>query len=161
MKSLHRLATIALVAGTAVAQTPQSTVRVGTFHQPSVVTAFYRSPLWTDQIKQKMAERETARSANDTKRVQELEAWGARHQELAHRQLAGEASIANILDNLAGAIPEIARKARVAVIAVDLLYTEPNIETVDVTAQILDWLQADEVTRRIVRELQRRPVRRQ
>ena len=159
MKSFYCLAALTMVAATAMAQTPQPSVRVGTFHRPSVVTAFYRSPLWAEQIKQKMAERDAARIANDTKKVQELEAWGARHQELAHQQLTGAASIANILDSLAGAIPEIARKARVVVIAVDLLYTDPSIETVDVTGQILDWLQADEATRNIVRELQRRPVR--
>ena len=155
MKSFYPLAALAMLAATAMAQTPQWTIRVGTFHKPSVVTAFYRSPLWAEQIKQKMAERDAARIANDPKKIQELEAWGTSHQEMAHQQLAGEASIANILDSLAGAMPEIARRAGVAVIAVDLVYTGPNIETVDVTAQLLDWLQADERTRNIVRELQR------
>jgi len=157
MKSFYRFVALAMVAAGAMAQAP--TVRVGTFHKPSVVTAFYRSPLWAEQIKQKMAERNAARTANDTKRVQELEAWGARHQELAHQQLAGAASIANILDSLTRAMPEIAVKARVAGIAVDLLYSDPHIETVDVTEQILDWLQADESTRKIVQELRRHPVR--
>lgn len=77
---------------------------------------------------------------------------------VAMAAMAGEASIANILDSFGGAMPEIGRKARVAVVAVDLPYTEPNIETVDVTGQILDWLQADKATRNIVRELERQPV---
>ena len=156
MKSFYRVAALAMVVATAMAQTPQWTIRVGTFHKPSVVTAFYRSPLWAEQLKQRMAERDAARIANDTRKIHELEAWGASHQEMAHQQLAGEASLANILESLSGAMPEIARKAQVGVIAVDLLYTGPNIETVDVTAQVLDWLQADEATRNIVRELQRR-----
>jgi hypothetical protein len=158
MKSLH-LAAIVLVAGTAAAQTPPATVRVGTFHQPSVVTAFYRSPFWADQIKRKMAEREAARSANDTKKIQELEAWGSGSQELAHRQLAGEAPIANILEYMAAAMPQIAKRARVTAVVAGLLYSDPNIETVDVTPQILDWFQADEATRRMVRELQQLPPR--
>jgi hypothetical protein len=159
MKSFYRFAALTIVAATAMAQTPPPTVRVGTFHKPSVVTAFYRSPQWAGQLKRKMAEREAAKIANDTKKVQELEAWGARNQELAHQQLAGAANIANILDSLAGAMPEIARKAQVAVITNDLLYADPSIKTVDVTGQILDWLQADEATRNIVRQLENRPAR--
>jgi hypothetical protein len=161
MRSFFRAAALAIIATAAMAQTTQFTLRVGTFHRPSVVTAFYRSPFWADQIRQKMAERDAARTANDARKVQELEAWGSSHQELAHRQLAGEAPIDNILDSLAGAMSEIARKARVGVIAADLCYTDANIETVDVTSQIMDWLQADQVTRNIVRELQRQPVRRE
>jgi hypothetical protein len=158
MKSFFRLAAFVALAGSAMAQMPQRTVRVGTFHKPSVVTAYYRSPLWTAQIKLKVAERDAARTANDTKKVQELEAWGAAQQERAHQQLDGRASLSNILEVLAAAMPEIAGKANVAVIAADLSYTASGVETVDVTEQILDWLQADAATRKIVRELKGAPV---
>lgn len=156
MNAFYPLAVLAVTAATA--QMPHQTVRVGTFHKPSVVTAFYRSPLWEQQLAQKKAERDAARIANDTKKVQDIEAWGGRQQELAHQQLAGQASIANILDNLAGAMPEIARKAQVALIAVDVPYADSQVEIVDVTEQILDWLKADEATRKIVRELRSRPA---
>ena len=93
---------------------------MGTFHKASIVVAFYRSPLWAESLKAKMAEMAAAKAANDTKKVQELDAWGKAQQETAHQQLAGEAPIANILEALAPGLPEIAKKARVAMIVADL-----------------------------------------
>jgi hypothetical protein len=153
MKILH-LAAIGLIATLAVAQAPAQTVRVGTFHKPSIVVAFYRSPLWAETLKAKMAEMATAKAANDTRKVQELEAWGNTGQETAHQQLAGEAPITNVLEALAPGLPEVAKKARVTMIVADLPYADSSVETVDVTGMLLDSLQADERTRTIVRELQ-------
>jgi hypothetical protein len=147
---LTNLAAIGVIAALAVAQAPAQTVQVGTFHKASIVVAFYRSPLWAETLKAKMA---AAKAANDTKKVQELDVWGNAHQETAHQQLAGEAPITNILEALAPAWPEIAKKARVAMIAADLPYADSSVEKVDVTEMLLDWLKADERTRTIVRGL--------
>ena len=143
------LAVIALIPALAVAQAPAQTVRVGTFHKASLVVAFYRSPLWAETLKAKMAEM----AANDTKKVQELDAWGNAQQETAHQQLAGEAPITNILEALAPAWPEIAKKARVSMIVADLPYADSSVQSIDVTELLLDWLKADERTRTIVRGL--------
>ena len=150
---LTNLAAIGLIAALAVAQAPAQTVRVGTFQKASVVVAFYRSPLWAESLKVKMAEMAAAKTANDTKKVQELDAWGTAHQETAHRQLTGEAPITNILEALAPALPEIAKKARVAMIVADLPYADSSVQSIDVTDMLLDWLKADERTRTIVQGL--------
>jgi hypothetical protein len=145
---LTNLAATGLIAALAVAQAPAQTVRVGTFHKASIVVAFYRSPLWAETLKAEMA------AANDTKKVQELDAWGNADQETAHQQLAGEAPITNILEALAPGFPEIAKKARVTMIVADSPYADRSVEKVDVTEILLDWLKADERTRTIVRGLQ-------
>ena len=85
--------------------------------------------------------------------VQELDARGNAHQETAHQQLTGEAPITNILEALAPGFPEIAKKARVAMIVADLPYADSSVEKVDVTEMLLDWLKADERTRTIVQGL--------
>ena len=143
---------IAITAGLTCAQT----IRVGTFHKQSVVVAFYRSPLWADATKAKVAELDAARKANDAGKVQDLEAWGSAHQELAHRQLSGDAPITNILEALSPGLPEIARRAVVKLIAPDLPFADPTVEAVDVTDLLLDYLQADANTRSIVRDLRKR-----
>jgi len=150
---LTNLAAVGLMAALAVAQAPAQTARVGTFHKASIVVAFYRSPLWAETLKAKMAEMAAAKAANDTKKVQELDAWGKAQQETAHQQLAGEAPITNILETLAPAWPEIAKKARVVMIAADLPYADSSVQSIDVTEMLLDWLKADERTRTIVRGL--------
>jgi hypothetical protein len=128
-------------------------VRVGTFEKQAVVVGFYRSPQWSETIKAKMAERDEAKRAGDTKRAEELEKWGAGSQELAHQQLAGDAPIANILAALAPAFPEIARKAQVAMLVAEMPWAGPAVVPVDVTGLILDYFKADEQTRAIVKQL--------
>ena len=153
MKLLN-LAATGLIATLAVAEAPAQRIRVGTFHKASIVVAFYRSPLWAEIQKPKLADLAAAKAANDTKKVQELDVWGNAHQETAHQQLTGEAPITNILEALAPALPEIAKKARVAMIVADLPYADSSVQPVDVTEMLLDWLKADERTRTIVRDLQ-------
>ena len=150
---LTNLAAVGFIATLAVAQAPAQTVRVGTFHKAAIVVAFYRSPLWTLTLNMKTAEIAAAKAANDTKKVQELDAWGNAQQETAHQQLAGQAPIANILEALAPGLPDIAKKARVSMIVADLPYADSSVEKVDVTEMLLDWLKADERTRTIVRGL--------
>ena len=140
------------LCGVALAAQAQP-VRIGTFNRQALVVAYYRSPQWAEILKTKKAERDTATRAGDSAKAKALEAWGQNSQELAHRQLAGEAPITSIVEALAPALPEIARKANVAAIAVDLPYAAPAVETVDVTALLLDWLQANEATRNVIREL--------
>jgi hypothetical protein len=146
------VAAAALTANIAGAQT----IRAGTFHKPSVVVAFYRSPLWADTLKARQAELDAAKKANDTQRAKDLESWGGAQQELAHRQLAGEAPIDNILAALAPQLPELARKAGVVLIAPDLPYADRSVQAVDITDLLLDCLHADQRTRDIVAELRRR-----
>ncbi len=144
---MFRIAILATLSAACMLAQP---ARVGTFDKPSVVVAYYHSPQWAETLRLKHAELAAAQKANDTKKVGELNAWGGAQQELAGRQLAGEAPIDNIMEALAPALPEITRKAGVSSIVAD---PPPAVETVDVTALILDWLKANAQTRRIINGL--------
>lgn len=152
MKQLSILA--ATVAATACLAAAQP-IRAGVFDKQSVVVAFYRSPQWAEVNKTKVAEMDAARKASDVAKVKDLETWGSAHQELAHRQLAGEAPIDNILAVLAPGLPEIARRAGVNLIAPDLAFADPAVQTVDVTDLLLGYLKADSRTLSIVHDLQK------
>jgi hypothetical protein len=152
MKQLSILAAaIAVTAGLAGAQT----IRAGVFDKQAVVVAFYRSPQWAEANRAKVAEREAARTANDAAKVQALEAWGATQQELAHRQLAGEAPIASVLEVLAAGFPEIARRAGVNLIAPDVVFADGAVQTVDVTDSVLAYLKADARTLSVIESLKK------
>ena len=131
------------------------TVRVGTFDKQAIVVAFYRSPIWADVLKAKMAEMETAKKANDVRKIEELNAWGGKQQELAHQQVTGDAPITNILEALAPAFPAIAEKAQVTMIVPDLPYANGTVQKVDVTDPLLEWLKADAATRKTVEDLRK------
>jgi hypothetical protein len=153
MRLILNLAAVGLAALLGAAPLCAQPKRIGTFDKRSIVVGYYRSQLWADILKAKRAEMAAAKKANDTKKIEELAPWGGAQQELAHRQLAGEAPITNILEALAPAFPEIARKAQVASIAADPPPANAEVQTVDVTDLLLDWLKADEATRKIVRDL--------
>ncbi|MCW5962828.1 MAG: hypothetical protein KIT83_02225 [Bryobacterales bacterium] len=143
------IAAIAAFTTVAAAQT----IRVGVFDSKAAVIGFYRSPKWAATIKAKHAEMDAAKKANDTARIQALEAWGSGKQDMAHRQLAGEAPIANILEALAAGLPEIAQGAGVVLIVPDLPYADKSVQTVDVTERVLDFFEADLRTRALVKEM--------
>jgi hypothetical protein len=153
MKTLPILALIA--AAVAVLPLNAQTMRIGTFHKGSIVVAYYRSPMWAEVLKSKMDQMQQAKAANDTKKVQELERWGQSHQETAHQQLEGDAPIYEIIEALKPSFPEIAKKAEVSVIVLDLPFAGADVEKVDVTDLLLDWLKADSRTRSIVKGLRK------
>ena len=145
-----------MVAVLGTAQLTAQTIRVGTFHQQSIVVAFYRSPIWAETLQQKRAEMAAAKQAGDAEKVRVLEKFGSSSQDMAHRQLAGEAAIGGIVEALRPAFAEIAGKAQVALIVAELAYAVASVQRVDVTDLLLDWLKADESTRKIVHELRNR-----
>jgi hypothetical protein len=146
------LLVIGIITLAGMAQTPAPTVRIGTFDKRTIVVAFYRSPIWAEVLKEKLAARDAARKAGDTNKVRELESWGRNHQDVAHRQLEGEADISNIMEALAPAFQDICQKERLARV---VPATEPGASATDVTRQLLDWLKADATTRKIVEDLRR------
>ncbi|MGA2438233.1 MAG: hypothetical protein ABSF57_06940 [Acidobacteriaceae bacterium] len=154
MKRIIRMGLIAVLVVTAQCGMAQ-TVKVGTFDKTSIVVAFYRSPMWSAKINAALAEREKARAAGDQKRVDELSKWGQDQQELAHKQLAGEAPIDNILEMMKPMFAAVAAQAHVASIVPEVSGADKTAATVDVTDLLLDQLQADAKTRQIVDELRK------
>lgn len=140
--------TLTVAAGLAQAQPAQ----IGVLNKSGLVVAFYNSQSWKDTVKAKMAEMQAAKQAGDTAKVAELEKWGQTGQERAHQQLAGEAPLDSILEALKPALPEIARRAGVAVVVVDLPYASDQVRIVDVTPHLLDYLNSDARTRKLVAE---------
>jgi hypothetical protein len=127
-------------------------VRIGTYNSRALALAFYRSETWAAVLKAKMAERDTLRKAGNTAKAEELEKWGQAQQDLAHRQVFGEAPIPNVLEAIRQSFPAVAQAARVSAIAPSLQYTGTGVEQVDVTLQIVETFKPDERTRKMVRE---------
>ncbi len=153
MKLILRMGLVAAVvaAQCGVAQT----VKVGTFDRPSIVVAFYRSPMWSAVVQGKKTEMQQAKAANDQKKVEELNKWGGDSQEMAHRQLAGEAPIDSILEMMKPMLATVAGQAHVASIVPEVPGADKTAATVDVTDLLLDQLQADAQTRQIVDQLRK------
>jgi hypothetical protein len=150
----------------AVAQAPatpstpvaaQSIPVVGTFDKPSIVLAYYRSPLWDAILADRRFELKTVKAANDTARAKELEKYGAESQDRAMQQLFGKAPIDNILAVLQPEFKELSSRMKLSTI-VDSSAADPKAATVDVTSLLMDWLKASSETRKMVEEMHQHPA---
>lgn len=115
-------------------ETPKGArARVGTFQRKEVLVSFYGSAIWVRELESLRTELEEAKSQNDSKKVVDIELRGNTLQELAHRQLAGEAALTNILAHLESTLPTVAKEARVQIIVEQPIFRDNSIELVDVT----------------------------
>lgn len=139
-----------ILLGTVSAWT--QTEKIGTFDKRSIVVAFYGSPVWKATLKAKSAEMDDARRNQDRAKVKALEKWGRDSQELAHRQVEGAAPIDNILLALAPVFRELEQTEHFAKI-VPAPCEDKKAQTADVTDRLLEWLQTDERTWKIIEQL--------
>ena len=130
-------------------------VRVGTFDRQAIALAYYRSPLWAEVLHQKRMEMQAAKQANDQQKVNELDKWFGDAQELAHRQVFENAPIDNVLKAIAPAIQELCKTVSLSTV-IPAPAPDGASQTVDVTAQLLDWLKADEKTRDLIRQMRQK-----
>jgi hypothetical protein len=130
-------------------------VRVGTFDSRAVAIAYARSEPYVRYINGLKAEYEKAKVAGDEKRVKELEAEGEAQQELLHKQGFSTWPVDNILEQVKGKIPEIAKRADVEVIVSkwNIVYRRSGVEFVDVTDLMVQPFDPSDETLKIVKEI--------
>ena len=116
--------------------------RVGTFNRTALLVAYYKSKTHADWLDDLERKREEALAAGQTERAKEIERQGRESQELAHRQLAGEAPLTNILDHLQASWSSIANKAGVQAIIEHPLRKDPSVKFVDVTSLLVEQMES-------------------
>lgn len=131
---------MASVAVTFAEDKAPAKVRVGVFKRTELLVAFYGSAAWGKELRNMLAERDAAKARGDMEKVKEIEAKGRKSQEHAHMQLAGKASLDNILAHLRDALPAVAKEANVEVIVEKPLFATERAELVDVTALLVKQL---------------------
>ena len=97
------------------------------------------------------------KAANDTARAKQLEKYGGESQDLAMKQMFGDAPIDNILAVLQPEFKELSSRMKLSAI-VDASAADPNAVTVDVTSLLMDWLKASSETRKMAEEMHQHPA---
>jgi hypothetical protein len=138
---LLALATVAAVALSvaipALSSSSAAKTRIGTFKRTEILVAWVRSATYVAPLRDLIRQQNEAKAKGDTQLVQSFEERGEAMQERAHRQLAGEETMPEILAALAPAMADVAKETGVAAIAETLLHYEADsIEVVDVTAAL-------------------------
>jgi len=144
LSSALALAALGLLAPPAAfgqASVPSKLV-VGVFNRTYLVQAFYRSPAWAAKMTSLAEARNAAAAASKLDEVDRLDKELAGAQALAQKQLAGEAPLKNILDQLQPQWAAIAQETGVDLIVPEPVYAGPGAAFVDVTPAIVKRLMA-------------------
>lgn len=122
MRHTLRVSAFLLIA-LAVTGTAFGQLRVGTFDSRLVALAYYNSDGYRQQMRDLKLDEHT----------------GPALQNLMHYQVFSTASIPNVLEQLKGELPAIAREAGVSMIVSrwEIAYQSDGIEYVDVTPQLI------------------------
>ena len=152
------LGVLLISPGRASGQPPAPALRIGTYDSRAIAIAFAHSDLLREQQRGLMAELEQARTANDGKRVAELQSRGRSLQHLLHQQGFSTGSVVNIMDRIKDAIPAVAKDAGVLIIVSkwEVLYRHPSIEYVDVTMPLAMKFNPSQRGLKIIEELPKR-----
>jgi Skp family chaperone for outer membrane proteins len=121
---------------------PETKLSVGVFSRGYVVQAFYRSAAWNAKLQAMIDQRNKAVTDGDGAKLDAIDRELNTMQTLAQRQLSGEASLKNILDQLAPQWTEIAKEADVDVIVESPVFITPDAGVTDVTRFIVKRLSA-------------------
>jgi len=117
-----------------------ATLRIGVIDREKLLVAYYHSQFHDAKIAALQAELKKAKEKGDSDGARKIEARGEALQVLAHRQLAGEATLANVMGPLRLYFAETAKMADVALIVEAPLFRDPRVETVDVTSKLIEKL---------------------
>lgn len=114
--------------------------RIGVFKRTDLLIAFYKSVAWDQHLKDLMKQRDQAREKGDKKKVKQIEQQGAKSQQLAHQQLAGQAPLSNIFAQIEKKLPEVCEESGVCAIVEKPIYSKKHVELVDITERLVKLL---------------------
>ncbi|MHC4414881.1 MAG: hypothetical protein ACYS0G_06320 [Planctomycetota bacterium] len=132
---------------------PRAGLRVGVYDNRAIAVAYATSRF--NPVSEKMAEFEKAKAAGDAKRVEELEAWGEKHQRQLHRQGFGRVPVDDLLAHVKDELPEVARKTGIDAIAWHCDYASADVEQVDITTELVMLFDPSKKTLKTVQELRK------
>jgi hypothetical protein len=138
-------------------QPTKQKIRIGVFNTRAVALAYGRSKMGMEEINKLIAEAKEAKEKGDKKKFQKLDAELRMWQDKAHWQVFSVCNIDDILAHIRPHYEEIAKKAGVIVIVEQAVYTDKNVEVVDVTELMAEQFGPDEKTQKIMKDIMKHP----
>lgn len=151
------LSSFALAADDLKPATPAPRVRIGVYESRALAVAFAASTQHNQAVAELMQQSKEAQARGDTARVNQLKAQAKQRQVKFHLQGFSSYPVDDILEHLRDALPEIAAKAGVVAIVPKANWHNPDIETVDVTDQLVARFNPQERTLKIIKDLRTKP----
>ena len=126
-----------LLASAASGQAQQAAkkIRVGVYDNRAITLAYFGSEF--NPMEAKKAEFKEAKTAGDSAKIKELEAWGPRFQRQLHFQGFGRAPVDDLLLLVKDKMAEVAKRTGVDLIGWYPDYTGAEVEVVDITDELV------------------------
>jgi hypothetical protein len=133
------LSAVLISAVGANAQNARPSIRIGVFDSRAIALAWAHSDDGGSAVKQLMAEYEKSKSAQDEKRMKELEQEGEWQQVRLHQMGFSTGPVGDILAKVKDQVAEIGRQERVVAIVSkwEMPYSGEGVEVVDLTPQLV------------------------
>ena len=135
---------------------------IGIYDSRAIVVAFVGSEVYKATAGKKMVEMveyKKAESEGDSKRVEELKAWGEAQQALLHKQGFSTAPVDDILEHITDQLPEIKKSANVELLVskwdTKTLAEYKLAEHVDVTMRLVEAFKPNEKQKKSAIEIQK------
>ena len=130
----------------AFAQKTKAVMKIGTYDSRIVTFAWSRSDYFKQHMMKFSQQSDSAQKAHDTARVKELSVQAMSFQHLLHLTVFSNGSVGFIMAIVKDKLPELAKTAGVSVILSkwELNFSDPSIEIVDLTSQVVQLFQPKE-----------------
>ncbi len=122
-----------------MAQKKNAAIKIGTYDSRIVTFAWSRSDAFNQHMKKFNQQVDSAEKAHDSARVKELTVGIISYQHLLHQMVFSNGSAGMLLVLVKDKLPELAKTAGVSSIVSkwELNFSDPSVETVDVTDQVV------------------------
>jgi hypothetical protein len=159
-RNLICLVGMAMVLGLAMlavggSQPSEQKIHIGVFNTRAVALAYGRSKMFS--VEKMISEAKEAKAKGDDKKSQKLEAQLKMLQDKIHWQVFYDGNIDDILAYVRPHYADIAKKAGVCVITEQAVYSSKDVELVDVTELMAEQFAPDEQTKKIMKDLMKKP----
>ncbi|MEM8874482.1 MAG: hypothetical protein AAGD32_09500 [Planctomycetota bacterium] len=125
-------------------------LRVGVYDTRAIAVAYAGSDFNDERLHLKMQEHAQAKADGDQAKVGELESWGKTQQRRLHYQGFAAVPVDDLLEPVAGQLPNVAAEAGVDVIVPFVTWTGKGVEIVDVTDELVALFEPNEQTSKFV-----------
>jgi Skp family chaperone for outer membrane proteins len=133
----------------------QTKPKIGIYDSRAIAIVYARSSSFNKQMKLLLEEMKIAKQKGDSSKIRQLDKKGSLQQCIMHDQGFGRGSVISILSSVQDSANEIAKKNNLSAIVSkwELLSISKEIETVDITMQLIELFHPDENTRTMVKDL--------
>ena len=129
--------------------------RIGVYDSRAIAICWFQSQEGQKDLMSLREEFNSAKAKGDSVQAKKLEEKGQLTQRILHDKGFGRGSVAEIIEKKLNELKELAKKEKLMAICSkwELNFSSPDVETVDITMNILDMFKATDKVKKMVEEM--------